>query len=110
MSQEERIQHLPVWIKRVSHLVKKLRFPGKIIYMIVSILATLWFLFRVIPKPSRATYPCMQVAAPMMSGFVIWVLSLGGAALALKKARYYLFRARYIAAGLFLILGMAGLN
>jgi hypothetical protein len=24
----------------------------------------LWFLVRVIPKPGRAAYPCMRVAAP----------------------------------------------
>ena len=29
-------------------------------------------------KPSRAAYPCMKVAAPIMSGFVLYLLSLGG--------------------------------
>ena len=37
--------------------------------------STLWFLIRVIPKPSRAYYPCMQAAAPMMSAFVTYMLS-----------------------------------
>lgn len=37
--------------------------------------STLWFLIRVIPKPSRAYYPCMQTAAPMMSAFVTYLLS-----------------------------------
>jgi hypothetical protein len=32
----------------------------------------LWFLFRVVPKPSRAAYPCQRAAAPLAGGFVVW--------------------------------------
>jgi len=35
--------------------------------------ALLWFLVRVIPKPSRAAYPCQRAAFPFASGFVIWL-------------------------------------
>jgi hypothetical protein len=35
--------------------------------------ALLWFLVRVIPKPSRATYPCQRAAFPMASSFIIWL-------------------------------------
>lgn len=87
--------------------MKKWRVPGKIVYILVSVLATIWFLIRVIPKPSRATYPCMQVTAPIMSGFVIWILSLTSAAFAFKNAKSKFMEARYIAAGLFLILGIS---
>jgi len=38
-----------------------------------------WFLVRVIPKPSRAAYPCQRAAAPLASGFVLWVAGLVGA-------------------------------
>jgi uncharacterized protein (DUF362 family) len=31
---------------------------------------------RVIPKPSRASYPCQRAAAPLASGFVIWFVGL----------------------------------
>ncbi|MHC4541954.1 MAG: hypothetical protein ACYS74_19575, partial [Planctomycetota bacterium] len=40
--------------------------------------ALVWFLIRVIPKPSRATYPCQRVVAPLASGFVVWLLGLAG--------------------------------
>jgi hypothetical protein len=41
--------------------------------------ALVWFLLRVIPKPSRATYPCQRAAFPVASAFVIWVCaSLAG--------------------------------
>jgi len=62
---------------------------------------TAWFLFRVIPKPSRATYPCMRVGAPVMSGFVIWLLSLSATVMSLRKAKSKLFEAKYAAAILF---------
>lgn len=45
----------------------------------LGISSTVWFLVRVVPKPSRATYPCMQAAAPMMSAFVVYLLSFTGA-------------------------------
>jgi hypothetical protein len=50
--------------------------------IIISVIATIWFLVRVIPKPTRAAYPCMKTAAPLMSGLVIYLLSVwaGGAA------------------------------
>ena len=40
---------------------------------LVGLGALLWFLLRVIPKPSRATYPCQRAAFPVASAFVIWV-------------------------------------
>ena len=47
----------------------------------------IWFLVRVIPKPSRAAYPCQRIAFPLASGFVVWLLALLGSAFALRKAR-----------------------
>ena len=44
----------------------------------LGLTSTMWFLVRVIPKPSRAAYPCMQTAAPLMSAFVLYLLSLAG--------------------------------
>jgi hypothetical protein len=56
----------------------KHRLPYKLIFIIMGVASTIWFLIRVIPKPSRATYPCMQVAAPFMSGFITYLLAVGG--------------------------------
>ncbi len=103
---DERLRKLPGWIKRATGFLTTLRIPGKIVCIITSLLATLWFLFRVIPKPSRAAYPCMQVAAPMMSGFVIWILTITGSALAFRKAKHRLSEARYASAFVFMILGI----
>jgi hypothetical protein len=35
--------------------------------------ALAWFLLRVIPKPSRAGYPCQRAAFPVASAFVLWL-------------------------------------
>jgi hypothetical protein len=52
--------------------------PPRLLFIILGITSTVWFLIRVIPKPVRATYPCMQIAAPFMSGFVTYLLAVGG--------------------------------
>jgi len=46
-----------------------------------------WFLVRVIPKPSRAAYPCQRAAFPLASGFVVWVTAVLGSAFAWRKLR-----------------------
>ncbi len=51
-----------------------------------GLLALVWFLVRVVPKPSRATYPCQRVAMPLASGFVVWLMALGGALALFRKA------------------------
>ena len=61
-------------LERISR-IKKSTFL-KITFILTGIASTIWFIVRVIHKPQRATYHCMRVAAPIMSGFVIWFLSL----------------------------------
>jgi hypothetical protein len=58
--------------------------------------ALLWFLIRVVPKPSRATYPCQRAAAPLACGFVVWVLGALGSIFAYRKARRLFRQSRYI--------------
>jgi hypothetical protein len=94
---------------RIRVWMKTHKFPPHLLMFLMGIISTIWFLIRVIPKPSRASYPCMQVAAPIMSGFVIYLLSLGGIALAFRKAKQNLYRGRYMATGLFLLCILAGL-
>jgi hypothetical protein len=65
--------------------LQKIHFSDRLILITFGIFSTIWFLWRVIPKPSRATYPCMRAVAPFMSGFVVYLLSLGGISLILKR-------------------------
>jgi len=96
-------------ISRIVDWMKEHRFPPRLLLIVMGILSTVWFLVRVIPKPSRATYPCMQVAAPFMSGFIVYLLSLGGITLAFRKAKQNIVKGRYLATGLFLLFAVSGL-
>lgn len=89
--------------------MKKYHFPGKLWIFLLGIASTVWFLIRVIPKPSRAAYPCMQAAAPIMSGFVVYLLSLGSISLAFRKVRQNIRRARYLTAFAFVLIALSGL-
>lgn len=72
----------------------------KWLYPITGLLALIWFLIRVIPKPSRASYPCQRAAFPLASSFIIWLLGLAGSAAAYHKAKRLLAKGCYIAAAI----------
>ena len=80
----------------------------KLSFIAMGIASTAWFLIRVIPKPQRATYPCMRVAAPIMSGFVVYLLTLSGTVAAYKKAKLNFKKANYRQGILFLAMAVAG--
>ena len=71
--------------------------------LILGATATLWFLIRVIPKPSRAGYPCMRAAAPIMSTFVIYILGISASLFTFRKFRQSVRESRYLSASLFLL-------
>jgi len=77
--------------------LKNLKLNPKIVLIVTGIVSSIWFLVRVIPKPSRAAYPCMKVAAPLMSGFVLYLLSVFGITIAARKTGYRIINSRYIA-------------
>ncbi len=49
--------------------------------------ALVWFIVRVVPKPSRAGYPCQRAAFPLASSFVLWVMALVTAHFAFSRLR-----------------------
>lgn len=65
---------------------------------VVGFFSAVWFLVRVVPKPSRATYPCQRVAFPFASGFVIWLTGMVVSALAFRKAKRAFANACYVVA------------
>lgn len=77
------------------------------LFPIAGLLSLIWFLIRVLPKPSRATYPCQRVAAPLASSFVIWITGLIGSTLAYRKARRFFHQSRYILAGMCIAVSVA---
>jgi len=79
------------------------------VFPILGLFSLIWFLIRVIPKPSRATYPCQRFAAPFASGFVIWIAGMIGSALAYRRAKRFLHQSRYIVAGICIIVSVMAL-
>ena len=71
------------------------KWTGRLIFIGLGLSSTLWFLIRVAPKPSRATYPCMQAAAPFMSTFVIYLISLWGGFKAFGKSSRLFHQGKY---------------
>jgi len=68
----------------------------KWVFPIAGLVSLIWFFIRVLPKPSRATYPCQRFAFPLASGFVAWFLGLGAWAVAFRKAKVSFARRRYV--------------
>ncbi len=81
------------------HAEKKKLFK-KLLFPITGLAALIWFFIRVIPKPSRAAYPCQRAAFPIASSFVIWLTGIFGGALIFKKLRKSFYASRYIVAGI----------
>jgi len=81
----------------LSQRIKRCPKTGRIIgcrwpvwlFPLAGCLALLWILIRLIPKPSRATYPCMRIAMPMASGFLLWIGSLIVSGIAFLKASLF---------------------
>ena len=80
---------------RITGLNKSNKFVRYCIPL-TGLLALVWFLLRVLPKPSRATYPCMQVVTPLASGFVTWILGVGASIFAFRKAQQNFGKARFV--------------
>lgn len=74
----DRHRHLPVWLLPLAGL-----------------LALIWFLCRVLPKPERVAYPCQRVAAPLAGGFLLWLGGLLGSVLAYGQARRFWRQSRW---------------
>ncbi|MCD4774081.1 MAG: DUF362 domain-containing protein [Bacteroidales bacterium] len=89
-------QKYPKYAQKIKYIFQKFKIPSKVTLIILGIVSTIWFLIRVIPKPSRASYPCMQVASPIMANFILYILSITGSFAAYKWFKYHLAKTKYI--------------
>ena len=71
---------------------------ARILLQLTGFLALVWFLIRVIPKPSRAAYPCQRAAFPLASAFVLWVAGTLASWRLLQRSRMLLSGRRWTAA------------
>ena len=77
---------------------------NRLIIYITGFLSLGWFLIRVIPKPSRASYPCMKAAFPFASAFVIYLLSVTSSWVAFRHFKQALRSNKFVIASALLIL------
>jgi hypothetical protein len=80
---------------QIRDWMKRHHIPPMLVFFIMGIISTVWFLIRVIPKPTRATYPCMRVAAPIMSGFITYLLGVAGLTAISRRSKRKIFNVRY---------------
>jgi len=89
------IDSFPKRLDKIKSFFLSLKLSNRTIFILMGIAATIWFLVRVIPKPQRAYYPCMRAAAPIMSGFIIYLFSLGGSVVYFRKSLSRFRQAHY---------------
>jgi uncharacterized protein (DUF362 family) len=77
---------------------KKNHLRVRILLILAGFISLVWFIIRVIPKPSRALYPCQKAAFPMASAFVIWLFGTLGSVTLFKRARRFFLDSRYLTA------------
>ena len=82
----------------------------RIFIPLIGFAALVWFLVRVVPKPSRAAYPCQRVAMPLASGFVLWLAGMAGATVAFGKARNRFQQARFATGALAVVVAVVGVG
>jgi hypothetical protein len=58
----------------------------KFLFFIFGFIAIVWLIIRILPKPSRANYPCMKIAFPVATSFVIYLSGLFTSAYFFKRA------------------------
>ncbi len=82
-----------------SGRVRKIIFPKgyyRLLFPIIGLAALIWILMRVVPKPSRANYPCIKAATPLASGFLVYLATLIASAFAFMKTRRRIYLSPYI--------------
>ena len=88
-----------------SGRIKGFIFPKglyRLLFPFIGLAALIWVLVRVIPKPSRANYPCIKAAAPLASGFLIYFGTLIASAFAFMNTKKKIYLAPY-----FITIGLA---
>lgn len=74
----------------------------------IGLAAMLWILIRVLPKPSRLSYPCVQTAMPIASGFIGYLVMLALSAVVFFKSKKPIQYFPVFFLGAFIVFGLSG--
>ncbi|MEN8156645.1 MAG: DUF362 domain-containing protein [Bacteroidota bacterium] len=87
------------------------RSRGMLYFIVLGVVSIIWMLLRVIPKPSRITYPCQRMAAANAVAFITWLFGTAIAATFFRKAFKRLRESRIpVAVVLILLAVVTGLS
>ena len=79
----------------------------RLFFPLIGLVSLIWMLVRIIPKPSRAEYPCMKVAAPIAGGFIAYIAGLAAIVFSFNKAKRYFQKSNYVLASVLVVAGIS---
>jgi hypothetical protein len=82
----------------------------KVVFIFFGLIASIWVLIRLIPKPSRANYPCMKVAFPIATSFIIYITGMVASVYFFKKAGKKIKERKLLFAIAFLFIAVLSLS
>ncbi len=89
--------------REMDTLVKKMigskkKFSVQLLFIFniaIGLIALFWFLVRVVPKPSRASYPCQRAAFPLASAVIVWIFGFFSSVFFFRKGRKWFNSGKY---------------
>ncbi len=86
-------------MRKLIHFIDAIRSSprtsARVLFILAGLASTIWFLVRVIPRPSRAAYPCQRAAFPVAAAFVIWLSGIIGSSFVWVRAKMSRRRSRH---------------
>jgi hypothetical protein len=106
-------ENLDLLIKYIRHHFKRMKeqYRGTksvFLFPVVGFISLLWVIIRVGTKPSRLRYPCMKVAVPTATTFLVYITTLFASLFSLRKAKEYWSKSRYLVGAMLLLISTAG--
>ncbi len=90
------MEQLNCLVRRAGSIARS---KTKVIFFLTGLASLIWFLIRVVPRPSRAAYPCQRVVFPVATAFVIWLSGILVSSFIYVKAKMSWRNSKYLAAG-----------
>jgi hypothetical protein len=106
-------ENLALLLKHIRHHFTKMKnhyrgTKSALLFPIFGFISLLWVIIRVGTKPSRLRYPCMRVAVPTATTFLVYITALFTSLFSLRKAKEYFRKSRYLVAAMLLLISIAG--
>jgi hypothetical protein len=80
------------------------------IFILFGLVASIWVLIRLIPKPSRANYPCMKIAFPIATSFIVYLTGMAASVYFFRKAGKKIKEHKLLVAVSFLLIALLSIS